>query len=352
MLRLDPYINASLRRFGRQVALRDAAASVTVLEPETPTTTSAAVALDGEFERVRALAPGSDMDRARALVHGGPGVKRPLVRYEFEDALVYPTGFSVGGGNFMRDMPLPHKDLFAGKVTTLPKAFSTHSPVSIRYFGHWIADSCPTALLKSDDDALLMTHRADWPHAQEYCRLFDLRPEPSGIYRVEKLTWMDDVGQGESRARRYEELRRRLRDKIASDKPVSTHIYLRRGATGARRELGNENELVERLAANGFAIVDIENASVADIMRKCMNAEVCVTMDGSHQNHALFFLRKSGLLMIIQPADRFALTGLQRAPAFGMQGSFVVADAAEGGYQLDPDRILRTLDLWRARTAA
>src|SRR5690606_15671796 len=116
------------------------------------------------------------MDGAKSLVLGRTGVKRALLRYEFEDALVYPTGFSAGGGHFMRALPLPHKQLLADKITRLPMALSTHTPVSIRYFGHWIADSCTTALMKSDDEALLMTHRPDWPHADEYCRLMDLHP--------------------------------------------------------------------------------------------------------------------------------------------------------------------------------
>lgn len=352
MIGLRPYINAQMRRLGRHVSLEDAATNIEVVEPESATSTPPVIALDGEFDRITRLAPGAAMEDAKSLVFGLAGVKRALIRYEFEDALVYPTGFSAGGGNFMRDLPLPHKQLLAGKITRLPKALCTHTPVSIRYFGHWIADSCPTALMKSDDEALLMTHRPEWPHAHEYCGLLDLDPEPAGVYHVDKLAWMDDFGQGESRSRRYRELRRRLRAHIGAaeqgESPARL-VYLRRGSTGVKREIVNEDELIGRLSDSGFTIVDLHNASVADIMRRCMDAEICITLDGSHQNHAFFFMRDNGFMLILQPADRFSPNGIQRAHAFGLERGYVVTEAAPGGYVADADRILRTIDLWRKK---
>lgn len=350
MIGLRPYINSQMRRLGRHVSLQDAAVKAEVIEPERATSWPPVIALEGEFERITRLSPGSNMEGVKSLVAGAAGVKRALVRYEFHDALVYPTGFSAGGGNFMRDLPLPHRDLLLGKITRLPRALCTHTPVSIRYFGHWIADSCPTALMKTDDEALLMAHRPDWPHADEYCRLLDLKPEPAGVYHVDRLTWMDDFGQGENRSLRYRELRRRLRANLdpadAAESPARL-VYLRRGSTGVKREIANEDVLMDRLAAAGFTIVDANNASVADIMRRCMDAEICITIDGSHQNHALFFLRENGFLLSVQPSDRFSPVALQRSHIIGFERGFVAAEAAGERYIADPDRIFRTIDLWR-----
>ncbi|WP_165793887.1 glycosyltransferase 61 family protein [Hyphococcus luteus] len=354
MIRLRPYTNAAMKRLRRPPAFVESATQSIILEPEMKMTHRPPLLINGEMDRVTGFSPGDTFDRAKALIFGGEVTKAPLIRYEFKNILVYPTGLSTEAANYMRSLSLPHRELMSGKLTRLPKALSTHTSVSVRYFGHWLGDSCPTALLKEEDEALLMTNKDEWPHTAEYSHLFGLTPEAPGVYHVETLSWVHDIGQGENRARRCRELRRRLRahDDLKEEKAGGGLVYLRRGLSGVRREIAHEDELIARLAAKGFKILDITGLSARDLLRQALDAEICVTIDGSHMDHAHYFLKEHGLLLVIQPSDRFCLAPLERADAFGLNTAFIVADASPDGYVVDADKILRTIDLWRKQKAA
>ena len=355
MLRLRPYANAVMKRIFGAPTFDEAATSVSVIEPEMEMRQPASVSLEGEFERIRNFAPGDTLEAAKLKAFGGSVRKRPLKRYEFKDMLVFPTGLSTSRATYMRDASLPHRLLLTQDIPTLTKALSTHTPVSIRYFGHWLSDSCPTALFCEEDEALLMTHRPAWPHAYDYCPLFDIAPKDAGVFHVEKLTWMDDVGQGPSRMERCQRLRRRLRANVKPadlKTPPPSRIYLRRGATGMNRTIANEEALIDRLSKQGFVTVDMQHMSVPEIMRAAIDADICVTMDGSHQNHAFYFLRDHGLLCMVQPADRFSLGGFEMGAGAGYATAFTIADPSPDGYVVDADKILRTIDLWQDGKAA
>ena len=122
-------------------------------------------------------------------------------------------------------------------------------------------------------------------------------------------------------------------------------VYLRRGKSAERRELVNEDEIAERLLQVGASVLQMEETPTESIIEYLLGAEVVIGVEGSQLCHAVHTLREGGAIVVIQPPFRFYNAHKDWADALGMKYGFVVGDPAENGFELDPDDLLRTIDL-------
>lgn len=351
--RLSP-IAASLRyRMSGERAMQEVAAKTEVIEEEGSSDYPPAIYLPDQLEKIAATPDDTTLEQEMARLRGGAKRHAPLIRYEFEDALVFETGFTVGNASFARYGPLPIASLIMTRPRDLPRAHYAGSHNASRYFGHWLHDACATALLTREDESLFLPYGAAWPHAPEYMRLFAFPPPERPPARVGKLSFHSDFGQGRNRIRRYEVLRERLRQSMRGKTggKAGGRVFLRRSG-GEPRDINDESTLTDRLVREGFRIVDAASMSVEQMMKLALDADLCVTMEGSHQNHAVMFLRQGGTLINIQPSDRFNNMVQDFLPALGMRYGFMVAPRNGAGYDVDTEPLLRTIDLVeRAKTA-
>lgn len=220
------------------------------------------------------------------------------------------------------------------------------SLVSHTYFGHWLTDACPTALLASHPGEVILDERPDWPDTAVYARAFGIKTQPCSPKRVSRLTLYSDFAQGMSKLNRYKELRLRLRgaEEVSENHP-DRPVYFRRGSTGAARLIAREDVLCEYLAKEGFDIIDLSGESFWDRYRALAKASVLVTMDGSHVNHAYFAMQEGRSIISLSPADRFAMHERGVAAAFGFGYGSVVVRPSPDGYIVDPEEILETVEL-------
>lgn len=348
MMRAWPYLHKTIM----PSKPRDVAASrVDIIEPSTKEYTPPALFLESEFEKVTEVFGTDSRAEEYRRVSGFTAMHAPLKRYEFKNALVYPNGFSVKDGSFERSGPLQHKMLLMEKIEHLDQALFCGTPPAIEYFGHWMMESCCTALLQMDEEVLIMPTRADWQHAKTYKEIFGFAPEADGLKHVERLVWYEDFMQGRSHSTRYRELRRRLRNKFPERESRGKRVYLKRGNGGKKRGYKNEPEIIERLVREGFIVVDIEKDSLETMFNATVGAEIVVTVEGSHQSHALLMMQEGGLLLAIQPSDRFISIYRDRTAALNMDFGFVVAQRQpdENTYLVDEGAVMRTLDLYAER---
>src|SRR5206468_430963 len=133
------------------------------------------------------------------------------------------------------------------------------------YFGHFLRDALPLELLARERGLPpLSFERAPWLHEQGYRNLLGMPAVRTRYARVNTLWLVDETALNAGWARRYGELRRRIREKV--EPTGDSHVFLARGAMGATtRNLVNEQQLAEQLEACGFRIIRPEQMDATSI---------------------------------------------------------------------------------------
>ncbi len=329
--------------FGPQLA----AAKIQILqEEEWDICETPVVFMDGELEKATAGAPTSTLRQEIEFCLAKRVRHDAVVRYTFCDCFVHRAGFEAGGSahrvgkfDYADAVAVPEK-----------KEAATYCMTSVvrKYFGHWLLDGCATALLSGQGSEVFLDERPDWPHTSEYLAAFGCKVLPSGVYRVGELAFIQDHSQGSLKRARYREMRRRAREEFNQDMRGPKAVFLRRGRTGVARFLDNEDEVLAWTARAGFHVVDLAAASAREIFNLVKDAQIVVSVEGSHLNHLYMAMEeRTGILTII-PSDRFTMTQLGYARAIGVRYGFVVANKTSiDGYTVSPEIILRTVDKMR-----
>ncbi|WP_157070261.1 glycosyltransferase family 61 protein [Aureimonas frigidaquae] len=349
-LPLENYLRKRLRQ--RQV-LEAAACEVAVVQPEeSEWCAQPAVHLAGQLERAQKSVEGhATLQEELQACRPGLVTHAAVIRYRLRDAIVHRAGYDAPGfANRIVSRASPLMSTREG--AHIERAVYCMSPVSRRYFGHWLQDACATGLMKEQEDSLFLDERPDWSHCAAYSDAFGFSPVTAPTARVDLLTVYQDHGQGSSKRARYRRMRDLLRRAIPVDKPGPKAVYLRRGATGAARLVANDGAVSDALSRRGFTIVDLQDTSVAALHASLRHARLVVSMDGSHLNHIYTAADPGTAILSFIPADRFTATNVGYCRAAGMRFGIQLAMPAPGGYQVDIDDMLRTLDLLEKAEAA
>ncbi|MCG8586194.1 MAG: glycosyltransferase family 61 protein, partial [Pirellulales bacterium] len=164
------------------------------------------------------------------------------------------------------------------------------TPLGAKYFGHWLVDDLPQFLLAQTlGPPIQLFDPASHYTLSDYATLAGIQCDAVSSGRFERLTVLEDFHQNSFRMQRAREIRRRLVEatKVVADRPP-TGIYLKRGTTGVLRQLTNEEQLADHLAAQGFVIIDHTRMTAAEIFRTAHEAPLVVCVEGSHEAHALY----------------------------------------------------------------
>ena len=332
------------RLFGSRDA-SDAATQLDILEPAATEPITPLAVLPGMLERVSAGVPGHSIAQDELAAARAPVLMHdPVVRYVMKDCLVHPGAVEFRGGFWPRTSARKDR-LPRGRIGEIDNASYCMRPVSARFFGHWLTDACPTALLASPGDTIFLDARPDWPDTEHYARAFDLPTRGPEVVRVGRLCLFSDYSQGELKKQRYKELKQRLRSHLAGDLGNARPVYLRRGRSGKARLIANETELCERLDAVGFEVLDVASMSFTDRMSRLAAAPLVVSVDGSHLNHAIFAMDCRKAVVSLIPGDRFTMIHRGICHAVGLRFGCLVMPRQGEGYVADVAEILKTVDL-------
>lgn len=302
--------------------------------------------LPGTLEKIRSASPHNTMEEEMEILHARTRRHDPVVRYRLKGGFAYKNGVSVPGASLLREGPLDLRELLGSRPLDLERALYCSSPVVRRYFFHWMMDACPLTHLAADGEAVILPRRPDWAHTEQYRALFGVVAEEHPTFVVSELTIYQDHSQGSTKRRRYAEIRKRVRGRIAPVAEPSAGVYLTRGSGGERRAILNEEALEARLRDRGFTVVDHSGKTADDIATLLHDVPVVVSIEGSQIAHCYYTMRADGLVMILNPADRFNLMQVGIAEAIGVAVSFVVMEGSgRDGYVVDLDELSATLDL-------
>lgn len=264
---------------------------------------------------------------------------------------VYPLGpaTAVGGMIFTQNgrLHLSHlvgaswRDTLSGSPVR-DEVVLINSMQGLRYFGHWLSDDVSAFEAFRGDARVLSLPLPAWGDVSPYADLFDQNWVQSPVIRARNMILVRDLGFSLYKAARYRTLRRRLRDRMETAGGTGKVVFLKRGPSGAPREIANSAELERRLSDAGVQIVKAEGGK--DFIHALLDAAVIITIEGSQDRHALYALRDGGGMLTLAPPDRFYIATHEWARNLDMHSGVVIGSVAEGGFTIDPDEVLGMAD--------
>jgi Glycosyltransferase 61 len=333
----------ALRRIGWDVNLLKSAASVEVLHPGEQTSTPKAIALPGQYDRVRACAFGRTPELEIAELQGAPRTIGPTLRYELRDVLA-ANGILYGRG----------KQKYFNRLSTaeVPRDWPELDDVGLRssfvgcqFFGHWLRDDCATHLLTVDSSTTVSMPTPAWPDRRAYLDLFKQEYAELDHAYIRRLFLFEDISQNAHKVERFRSLRTRMQTTAGMKKGDNQIVYIKRGGSGKRRALLNENELIDAMSARGVHIAQPEEHSADRLISALYGARIVISIEGSQLSHALYTIRDAGGILVIQPPNRFFNSHMDWARALGIHYAVTVGQERQDGFHLPVDDLLRTIDL-------
>lgn len=268
----------------------------------------------------------------------------PVLRRTYRNALVRRSGFATWGYNESYDRHI-RAGKSAGPILHVPEMRYCHNYVIWRYFGHWLTDAIPSALIDPGQGELWMPPHADWCHAKKYSDTLDLTIVEAPLVHADQLIVYQDFGQGSHKQARYAAIRSQLHEQFGSGE-FSECVYIKRGTDGAQRFIVNERALIDELVARNWVILDVSTTTVEELQRVLCRARVVVSIDGSHLDHAHLSLQAGAVMVVLMPQDRFSTRQIGPIRAHRVSPGLVVLNGTQAqGYQADIEEILRTVDL-------
>ena len=341
--RFLPITNLLQSKLGFHSSAERAAERVTVLQDE-EIEPYRAIALPGQLEKVTSTPDAHELDQIIKAAQGDVLVHAPVVRYEFNDCIVHPWGFDCAGFSH-RVKPLRNTEFLRAEYSPVKRAVYCNTFNTVRYFGHWLQEACPAALLGEQGEAVVLDVRRDWPDCAAYLDAFQIEPHEQKFLRVEKLALHRDFSEGSHKRGRYRRLRARLDTAFAGPDIPGDRIYFRRGLTGVARIIANEAAVIDALVARGFAIFEAADATPQTIYNRFRNAKLVVSIEGSHLNHLYYALPPEAGLLALLPAAQFTANQIGFAAAAGLKYGFLVMDQNSNGNVVNIAELVSTIDL-------
>lgn len=318
------------------------------LYPPTVLERSVSIASEADYGRITGTIPTCDLAEWIGEARGGPQPQPPTRRIDLGPALVADANIYYRGGFEPLRKGLPPL-VARGASEPLGEVQLASFGLTEEFFGHWLIDGSLLLLLAEQMKVTALTawtaNMAGWSHRPGYAAMVNVPSVKPKLANIDKLWAVDDLGRNPGRAARLRELRRRVR-MAAENESGMRRVFIRRGLTGVRRHLVNEDEICELLESEyGFSIIDPFALKPPAIIGALKNADVVMGVEGSHMFHALAGAPDTALIFAIMPPTRFSIALKWFSDMIGMRYGFTVADVQGDGFILPPDRLHAALEL-------
>lgn len=235
----------------------------------------------------------------------------------------------------------------SGSIGHMKEAALVSTVAGSTWWGHFLEDEIPLQML-SEKFAQPVAHNRHL-YRDEICYREILKVESPIRYSVayfDNLLIIDEFAQNPNKTRRYKTIRDNLKYNVKSG---FDRIYLRRGETGARRVLINEDKIIALLEIEGYKVVDISSSSADEIMSFCMGASVVVSVEGSHLAPLLYSMRDFASLIILNPPNQVHTTVADIGVFCGLSSAMFICETTDTGdpsteFYADPDELCRFID--------
>jgi hypothetical protein len=349
-IEFTPHVNYIRRNLFGNIPLKSIAYRQEVLCREEPVKAWPAVFLHGQPDRITGTDPGSTVELEVSIATSEILRPAPTIAHYIKDAILVDG--SIYQGRF--------KSFIASRsLYKLPPAnpepcrFKTvglaSSHFGSRYFGHWLIDDCIQYRLAEQHGHPLCLRGPIFPkHRKTYQSYLGQNWTPIDRALIEDLIVYQDfhwgTPQDSVRGAQINAMRERARARLPSGGARSL-VYLRRGATGTRRPVQNEQELLGALTRHGFTSLDIDPNNLEQALTVLANAKIVVSVEGSQATHCAYSIPENSGLILLEPPDRFLSFHRGWTASAGVRFGFVVGSSDEKGYSFSPSEVLQTVEL-------
>jgi hypothetical protein len=344
LLLTQPLQYLAHRIVGRGLDLQQAASESWIIEPESNDIVPPAIFLEDGLERITGVGAFSTLAYQLKTIRGGPVIHRAIRAFKLKNAALLEGNLYAPAMRVLLHERCPRFSPRMLYADWLPAASLAATHYGSLFFGHWLTDDLPLALLGAQFAPPIATQRPLTAHQRDYLHGAQILLKTYSAVSVDELIIIDDRGETPSKRHRYAILRERFCAGISNPRP-HPGVFLLRGSSGQKRVLTNEGAIAEALGARGYKVMHPESHSVASLMRELSGAAIVIGVEGSHLLHALFAMPAGAAFLVLQPPDRFSTAIKAYADALGFHYGFVVGYAHQDGFTVQLPDVLKTLDL-------
>jgi hypothetical protein len=299
-----------------------------------------AIFLEQDLAKITAVMEDTTLEQEMARIRGGQIEHAATMAYQLADCELLNGNLYKGAVRY--PLTKQAQRLFEFKRTeSITEAALASTYYGSFYFGHWLTDDLSLCLAAQSWGTPVIPERPAYSHESGYRELTNIQPNSVASAYFQQLIIFDDFGQNSFKRTRYEEIRSRL-SKIPAIN-AGGKVLIRRGQQGAARVLTNAAEIEQLLVAQGFYIVDPEQSTVQEIVAATQGARLVVGLEGSHLLHCIYTMAQNGGLCVLQPPFRFNNVLKNYADGVGISYGFVIGQANENGFSINPDDLLHIL---------
>ena len=342
--RIFPVTARIFRSLRGQPELTECADEIIEICPEETLTAPPVLMLDEDRDKVDHTAVRGSLDSLDVewqRIDGHPRKCGPLRRFEFSNVLATPVGFFTRSAALNRHGPTPWGALW-GTRARYEAGFYAPPITGLRHFGHWLREGLAAASLCRPDEKFYLPVPPAWINAREYVDALGIDRVPEKFAMFDKMSFCDAKWVTRNLLERLSALHDRIQPTVGQSDAEG--LYLRRGATGERRTLANEDALIAALEKRGCVVVDAE-CPLVELWSKAGGVGQTVTVEGSQFANILMTAKRGAVHLTLNPADRFVNVYADYMPAVDGQLATSVVVPRDGGYAVDVDNVLRLLDL-------
>ena len=342
-----PFLSRLRPRLGLPNGYMQVASRSWQVAPESRSVAPAAIYDAGELARITGGSPDRTKDEELASIHGGPQRHAPTMAFEFRNAVL------AQGHLFTNRMCYPlsaHRLPFVAREidAEYDEAVLVSSPYGIKYFGHWMRDDLPRVYAARDIGHPVSVLARPTRGQQGYLDLLELNTDVAENAFFKRIVVLEDYGHNPFRLARFLKMRE-IAARVAPP-TAARGVMLLRGAVGERRQLENEVEVAEAVAARGFRVLDSTRATAREMIEACREAPIVLGVEGSQLSNGMMWMSRRGAVLVLQPPQRFVSVHKDYCDLMGIGYAFVVGHAtSDGGFRIDLDALLRMIDGLEAR---
>lgn len=232
----------------------------------------------------------------------------PFYQYQLENILLLKNRIYFDKYEYMLNPLEKAKRFYNSKdmISYSEAAFSSMR-ISTVFFGHWLHEELMLIdYLQGRGD--IVTTSPMTPQKEEIKGLFNLQFNATPYAHIRSA----NMFEGWQHSSIYVEVLKKYKEKISffsSDKKKINRpsvVYLKRGESAAKRNLTNENELLDSLSKDyDIKAYVAESTPIKQLYSEIYSADIILGVEGSQLAHGIIAGKPGAVLVCIQPPARF-----------------------------------------------
>lgn len=335
------------RFLGKPINHQKYISSGIVIWPEEQLPCPKAIYHESHLSRIKGAPIYTSLEIENNVLHQSSVRHAPTVLYSIGSTILFRGGLLTNRREVMTKLLNPQDLRFR---VDIEQAVLVDSDLTNQFFGHWLHDEVPSALIGNADMPSLAFKKPSYVHAIGYQSILDLNITYGNQGRVKNLFLLSDFSQNSHKAKRYMQIRSRIKQSLDPSDTRYDGVYIARGTTGEKRMLTNEDVLIEHLVKRGFDIVYPEKIQVETLIRRLWNAPIIISVEGSALAHAIYSIALNGAYLVLQPPFRVNHTHKGMCDAMNRPYGFYVCKPSndEASFYVDSmielDRLIDLLE--------